>query len=74
MACICVNWSADAVVATSEERPTGMPCFSATCPGAQPCPICSSTCGATDTLPPDEATMSHSSSSRWHEWMYVVFG
>ena len=74
MQCICVNWSEGAVVATSDESPTGMPRCSAVSAGAQPWPIWSSIWGASETFPPESATMSHSSSSRCDEWMYVVFG
>ena len=69
IACIWVNWSDDAVVATSELSPTGMPSLSAFCAGAQPWPIWSSICGASDTLPPESRTICHSSSNRCDEWM-----
>lgn len=69
MACIWVNWSVDAVVATSELSPTGIPSWSAFWAGAQPWPICSSIWGDSDTLLPESRTISHSSSVRCDEWM-----
>jgi hypothetical protein len=68
MACIWVNWSDEAVVATSDDSPTGMPRFEAVWAGAQPWPICSSICGASDTLPPESCTSCHSSGTRCDEW------
>ena len=45
IACIWVNWSAEAVVATSDDSPIGMPYSSAFTAGAQPWPIWISICG-----------------------------
>jgi hypothetical protein len=63
--CIWVNWSAEAVVATSDERPIGTPYSRAVTAGAQPWPIWTSICGANETLPPESRTRAHSSSVKW---------
>ena len=69
-----MNWSADAVVATSDERPIGTSYSTALAAGAQPWPIWISICGANETLPPESLTSAHSSSVKCEAWTYVVFG
>ena len=71
---IWVNWSAGAVVATSDDRPIGRPYWLAVQPGAQPWPIWISICGANETLPPESRASAHSSSVKCEAWTYVVFG
>ena len=66
--CIWVNWSADAVVATSDDSPIGTSYSSAVTAGAQPWPIWTSICGANDTLPPESRTSAHSSSVKCEAW------
>ena len=74
IACIWVNWSDDAVVATSDDSPIGMPYSRAVTAGAQPWPIWISICGANETFPPESRTSAHSSSVKCEAWTYVVFG
>lgn len=59
---IWVNMSPGTVVTTSMLSEGRSPCSIAFITGGQPCPICVSTCGAMETVPPVSATSRHSSS------------
>ena len=66
---IWVNMSPGTVVTTSMDRLGRRPSRSALSTGGQPCPICTSTCGATEMRPPLSLTSCHSSSLKWQQWM-----
>ncbi len=59
---IWVNMSPGTVVTTSMEKLGFRPYSMAFITGGQPWPICSSTCGATEMVPPVSATSRHSCS------------
>ena len=61
---IWVNMSPGAVVTTSIERLGRRPYSIAFMTGGQPCPICTSICGAIEMVPPESATSRHSSSEK----------